>query len=175
MAIGEVMNQRRRQVGLHHVAELPCRQGYGAGVKATFKGDVKGTDFTKWGKDAQLDFSAELAKAKASGAEALFVFYPGKAGGAFVKQFGQAGLNDSMKLYTVFTVDGISLPKFQKAGMKQVLGALDTMHWSPDMDNEQNKKFVADYRRSTATIRASTRPRPMTRSTSSKRRRSRER
>ena len=31
--------------------------------------------------------------------------------------------------------------------MKQVLGALDTMHWSPDMDNEQSKKFVADYRK----------------------------
>ena len=33
------------------------------------KGEIKGKDLTKWGKDAQLDFSAELAKAKASGAE----------------------------------------------------------------------------------------------------------
>ena len=147
MAIGEVMNQRG--VKSVYIMSPNYRAGKDmvAGVKATFKGDVKGTDFTKWGKDAQLDFSAELAKAKSSGAEALFVFYPGKAGGAFVKQFGQAGLNESMQLYTVFTLDGISLPKFQKAGMKQVLGALDTMHWSPDMDNEQSKKFVADYRK----------------------------
>ena len=60
----------------------------GGGVERTFKGEIVGKDLTKWGKDAQLDFSAELAKAKASGAEALLVFYPGKAGGAFMKQYG---------------------------------------------------------------------------------------
>ncbi|MGA1522974.1 MAG: ABC transporter substrate-binding protein, partial [Planctomycetota bacterium] len=27
-----------------------------------------------------------------------------------------------------------------------VLGALDTMQWSPDLDNEANKKFVSQYR-----------------------------
>ena len=146
MAVGEVMNQR----GIKSVYIMSPNYRAGkdmvAGVKRTFKGEVLGTDFTKWGKDAQLDFSAELAKAKASGADALFAFYPGKAGGAFVKQFGQAGLDGQMKLYTVFTIDGIGLPKFQKAGMKQVIGALDTMFWSVDLDNETNKKFVADYR-----------------------------
>ena len=115
------------------------------GMERTFKGKVLGKDFTKWGKDAQLDFSAELAKAKASGAEALYVFYPGKAGGAFIKQYQQAGLSDKMQLFTVFTVDGISLPKFQKANMKGVMGAVDTMQWSPDLDNPANKKFVADF------------------------------
>ena len=83
-----------------------------AGVERTFKGEIKGKDMTKWGKDAQLDFSAELAKAKASGAEAIFVFYPGKADGAFIKQYMQAGLNESIPLYTVYTVDALSLPKF---------------------------------------------------------------
>ena len=116
-----------------------------AGVERTFKGEIKGKDFTKWGKDAQLDFSAELAKAKASGAEGLFVFYPGKAGGAFIKQYQQAGLAGNLPLYTVFTVDGISLPKFQAANMEGVIGSLDTMQWSPDLDNDANKKFVGDF------------------------------
>ena len=49
-----------------------------AGVASTFKGKVIGQDLTTW--PSQLDFSAELAKAKASGAEAVFVFYPGAAG-----------------------------------------------------------------------------------------------
>lgn len=146
MAIGEVMNQRGVKSAYIMSPNYRAGKDMAAGVQRTFKGKILGTDFTKWGKDAQLDFSAELAKAKASGAEALFVFYPGKAGGAFVKQFGQAGLEGKMKLYTVFTLDGIGLPKFQKAEMKQVLGALDTMHWSVDLDNETNKKFVADYR-----------------------------
>ena len=53
-----------------------------AGVERTFTGEIVGKDLTKWGADAQLDFSAELAKAKASGADGIFVFYPGAAGGA---------------------------------------------------------------------------------------------
>ena len=38
----------------------------------------------------------------------------------------QAGLNESIPLYTVYTVDALSLPKFQKAEMKGVLGSLAT-------------------------------------------------
>ena len=49
-----------------------------AGVTRTFKGKIVGKDLTKWGKDAQLDFSAELAKAKASGAEGISFFIPVK-------------------------------------------------------------------------------------------------
>ena len=81
---------------------------------------------TKWGKDAQLDFSAELAKAKASGAEGIFGFYPGKAGGAFIKQYQQAGLQGKLPLYTVLTVDSIALPKLQAAKMEGVLGSENT-------------------------------------------------
>src|ERR1700752_3055508 len=38
-----------------------------AGVKSTFKGEVKGEEYTVW--PSQLDFSAELTKARNSGAE----------------------------------------------------------------------------------------------------------
>ena len=37
-----------------------------AGVKSTFKGEIKGEEYTVW--PSQLDFSAELSKARASGA-----------------------------------------------------------------------------------------------------------
>ena len=60
-----------------------------AGVKSTFKGEVKGEEYTVW--PSQLDFSAELSKAKASGAESIFVFYPGAAGVQFLNQYAQAG------------------------------------------------------------------------------------
>ncbi len=145
MALGEVLNQRGVKSLYVMAPNYAAGKDMVKGMERTFKGKVLGKDFTKWGKDAQLDFSAELAKAKASGAEALYVFYPGKAGGAFIKQYQQAGLADKMQLFTVFTVDGISLPKFQKANMKGVLGAVDTMQWSPDLDNAANKKFVADF------------------------------
>jgi len=145
MAMGEYLNQ----VGVKSLYIMSPNYAAGKdmanGVETTFKGEIKGKDLTKWGADAQLDFSAELAKAKASGAEAIFVFYPGKAGGAFIKQYQQAGLQDVMPLYTVFTVDSISLPKLQAGGLTGVLGSKNTQEWSPDMDNAANKRFVGDY------------------------------
>ena len=144
MAMGEVLNQNGVK-SLYIVApNYAAGKGMVAGVKRTFAGEVMGTDMTTW--PTQLDFSAELAKAKASGAEALFVFYPGKAGGAFMKQYQQAGLKDSLPLYTVFTVDALSLPKFQEAGFTDVLGTQFTQQWDPTLDNEQNARFVADFR-----------------------------
>jgi branched-chain amino acid transport system substrate-binding protein len=145
MAMGEYLNQ----IGVKSIYVMAPNYAAGKdmakGVETTFKGEIKGKDLTKWGADAQLDFSAELAKAKASGAEGIFVFYPGKAGGAFIKQYQQAGLQDVMPLYTVFTVDSIALPKLQKGGLTGVLGSKNTQEWSPDMDNAVNKRFVGDY------------------------------
>ena len=145
MALGEVLNQRGVKSLYIMSPNYAAGKNMAAGVERTFKGEIKGKDMTKWGKDAQLDFSAELAKAKASGTDAIFVFYPGKAGGAFIKQYMQAGLNESIPLYTVYTVDALSLPKFQKAEMKGVLGSLATQFWSPDLDTPQNKKFVSAF------------------------------
>jgi branched-chain amino acid transport system substrate-binding protein len=145
MAMGEYLNQ----VGVKSIYVMAPNYAAGKdmvrGVESTFNGEIKGKDLTKWGADAQLDFSAELAKGKASGAEAIFVFYPGKAGGAFIKQYQQAGLQDVMPLYTVFTVDSIALPKLQAGGLSGVLGSKNTQEWSPDMDNAVNQRFVTDY------------------------------
>ncbi|WP_027533174.1 ABC transporter substrate-binding protein [Bradyrhizobium sp. WSM3983] len=112
-----------------------------AGVKSTFKGEIKGEEYTVW--PSQLDFSAELAKARASGAESIFVFYPGAAGAQFLNQYVQAGMKGTMPLYTAFTVDETTLP-LQKENAFGVPGAQE---WVNDLPNEQNKKFVADYRK----------------------------
>ena len=143
-ALGEVLNQ----LGVKSIYLMAPNYAAGkdmvAGVETMFKGEIKGKDLTKW--PDQLDFSAELAKARASGAEALFAFYPGKAGAAFVTQYQQAGLASSLPLYTVFVMDSLSLPQFQKAGMKDVLGSKLTLFWSPDLDAPQNKQFVAKFK-----------------------------
>jgi branched-chain amino acid transport system substrate-binding protein len=112
-----------------------------AGVKSTFKGQVVGEEYTVW--PTQLDFSAELTKARNSGAESIFVFYPGAAGVQFLNQYAQAGVRDKMPLYTAFTVDELSLP-LQKDNAIGVPGAQE---WVNDLPNEQNKKFVEDYRK----------------------------
>ncbi len=145
-ALGEVLNKRGIKSLYLMAPNYAAGKNMVEGVRRTFKGEIKGEDLTKWGKDAQLDFSAELAKAKASGAEGIFVFYPGKAGPAFISQYQQAGLQGKMGLYTVFTVDAISLPRLQKANMEGVLGSYNTMYWSPDLDNAANQKFVKDFK-----------------------------
>ncbi len=147
MAMGEVLNQQGVKSLYIMAPNYAAGKNMAAGVERTFKGEIKGKDLTKWGKDAQLDFSAELAKAKASGAEAIFIFYPGKAGGAFIKQYQQAGLEGKLPLYTVFTVDSIALPKLQKAGFKGVLGSQMTQFWAPDLDTPQNKIFVSGFKK----------------------------
>ncbi len=146
MAMGEVLNQQGVKSLYIMAPNYAAGKNMVAGVERTFKGEVKGKDLTKWGADAQLDFSAELAKAKASGADGLFVFYPGAAGGAFIKQYHQAGLKDVIPLYTVFTVDGLSIPRLQAADFESVLGSRSTGHWDPSLDNAANQKFVADFK-----------------------------
>jgi branched-chain amino acid transport system substrate-binding protein len=110
-----------------------------AGVAATFKGKILGQELTKW--PTQLDFSAELAKAKAANPEAVFVFYPGKAGVQFLAQYAQAGLKGKIPLYTAFTIDELSLP-LQK---DLALGVPGAQEWVNDLPNAANKKFVADF------------------------------
>lgn len=144
MAMGEVLNQR----GVKSLYVISPNYAAGknmvSGVERTFKGKIVGKDMTKW--PAQIDFSAELAKARAAKPDGIFIFFPGKHGGAFIKQYQQAGLDKTIPLYTVFTVDSLSLPKFQKGNLDGVLGSFTTSYWSPDLDTPQNKKFVADFR-----------------------------
>lgn len=145
MALGELLNQQGVK-SLYLVApNYAAGQNMVAGVERTFKGEVVGKDMTVW--PSQRDWSAELSKVKAAKPDGVFTFYPGPAGPAFIKQYQQAGLEGQVPLYSVYTLDSISLPLFQKAGMETVLGTKMTQFWAPDMDNAANKKFVGDFRK----------------------------
>lgn len=145
IALGEMMNQR----GVKKLYVLAPNYAAGTdmagGVEKAFEGEVVGRDFTKWGDDPQLDFSAEFAKVAASGADAVFAFYPGRAA-AFARQFEQSGLASKVKLYSVYTVDQIALPRLQEANVASVLGSQTVDFWSPDIDTPENKKFVEDFK-----------------------------
>src|SRR5690349_20727662 len=148
-AMGLYMNQR----GVKSVFLIGPNYAAGkdmlAGVKSTFKGEVVGEEYTVW--PSQLDFSAELTKARNSKAESIFMFYPGAAGVQFLNQYVQAGLKQQIPLYTAFTIDELSLP-LQK---ENALGVPGAQEWVNDLPNEQNKKFVADYRKKYAPARPS--------------------
>jgi branched-chain amino acid transport system substrate-binding protein len=107
-----------------------------AGFKRYYKGQILDEIFTSMG---QLDFSAELAKVAADKPEAFFTFMPGGMGVNLVKQYRQAGIE--IPFYSAFTTDESTLPGEKDAA----LGFLGGQSWAPDLDNPQNKAFVAAY------------------------------
>ncbi len=141
IAVADYMNQK----GVKSVYLIGPNYAAGkenlAGFKSAFKGKVLGEDYTTW--PSQLDFSAELAKAKASKADAVYMFYPGAAGVQFLNQYAQAGLKGSIPLYTTFSIDSLSLPRQKDAA----LGVISALQWSADLPNDANKKFVDDFKK----------------------------
>jgi len=110
-----------------------------SGVTRTLKGPkIVGQDMFKLG---ETDFQAEISKVRAAKPAAVFVFAPGAMGPAFVKQWAASGAGKEIKLYSVHTIDWVTLPAIGDAG----IGAWETIQWSPDLDNEVSKKFVKDY------------------------------
>ena len=118
-----------------------------AGFKAFFKGDIADEVYVPLN---QLDFSAELAKIAAAKPDAIYVFLPGGMGVNFVKQFRQAGLANNVTFLSAFTVDESTLPAQQDAA----LGFFGGANWAPDLDNPQNKRFVAAYEKEFSAVPA---------------------
>jgi branched-chain amino acid transport system substrate-binding protein len=97
-----------------------------SGFKRNFKGAVGDELYTKLG---QLD--------------ALYFFLPGAMGVSFIKQFVGAGLSKDVALIsTAFSADEDMIP----AVGEPMLGLFNTAHWSYDLDNPANQRFVAAFR-----------------------------
>ena len=141
MAMGEYLNTKGVKslyvVGPNYAAGKDML----AGVKRSYKGKIVGEDYTKW--PDQLDFSAELTKIAAAKPDGIFIFYPGAHGVQFVKQWVQAGLNKTVPLYQVFSIDAITLPQQGELA----LGTLGAQEWVNDLPNDQNKKYVEDFKK----------------------------
>src|SRR6185503_5761384 len=140
-AMGHYMNQKDVKTAFLIGPNYAAGKDMLGGVASTFKGKIVGQEFTKW--PDQLDFSAELAKAKDAKPDAIFACYPGAAGAQFLLQYQQAGLKGQIPLYTAFTIDELTLPRQKDAA----LGVPGAQQWVNDLPNEQNKRFVSDYRK----------------------------
>ena len=110
------------------------------GFKRYYKGRIVDEVYTKLG---QADYQAEISQLRARNPKAVFVFYPGGMGIQFLRQYDQAGLRGQIPLYSVYTVDEITLPAVKEAA----LGQFETRYWSPDLKNAANAKYVADFKK----------------------------
>lgn len=111
------------------------------GFKRYYKGAVADEIYTKLG---QLDYSAELAQARAAKPDAMYIFLPGGMGINFIKQFVGAGLSRDITLFGPgFSADEDVI----KAVGEPMLGMFNSSQWAHDMDNPANKRFVADFQK----------------------------
>jgi branched-chain amino acid transport system substrate-binding protein len=111
-----------------------------AGLKRYYKGRIVEEVYTKLG---QQDYQAEISQLRSKNPKAVFAFFPGGMGIQFLKQYDQAGLHGQIPLYTVYTVDEISIPAVKDAA----LGVWETRFWSPDLKTPGSQRFVADYKK----------------------------
>jgi branched-chain amino acid transport system substrate-binding protein len=140
----EAMGKFMQEQGIKDVYVLAPNYQAGkdmvAGFKRFYKGNVVEEIYTKLG---QQDYQAEITQLRARNPKAVFAFYPGGMGIQFLRQYDQAGLRGKLPLYTVYTVDEISIPAVKDSAV----GIYETRYWSPDLKNPANEKFVADYKK----------------------------
>jgi branched-chain amino acid transport system substrate-binding protein len=142
-AYSEAAGQYVTQRGFKNVIFLaPNYQGgkdAANGFKRYYKGKLADEMYTKLG---QLDYAAELAQIRAAKPEALYVFLPGGMGINFIKQFVAAGLSKDIQL--VVPLWGSDQDIIRAVG-EPMLGLFSLGHWTIDLDNAANRKFVAEF------------------------------
>ncbi len=106
-------------------------------------GEIVGQGWTPF--QQTQDFGPYLAQAKASGAEALYVFYAGGEAIAFVNQYDSFGMSDTMPLYGSGFLTSQLYVNAQGASAEGVVTAL---HYVPTADNAENAAFVEAFQAS---------------------------
>ncbi|MEO9338614.1 ABC transporter substrate-binding protein [Mesorhizobium sp. SB112] len=109
------------------------------GFRRFFKGEVVEEIYTSLD---QTDFSAEMARIRATAPDVVFQFQPGALGIAFLRQYHQAGLSNAIPMV-------VAEPSLDHAILRAVGGVAEGLNvsgsWNTDLDNEANKHFVASF------------------------------
>jgi branched-chain amino acid transport system substrate-binding protein len=137
-ATGELVNRDgvKNLVGL--APNYQAGKDYLSGFERVYKGRM--IDKIMF-KVAETDYQAEFAQLRARKPEAVVVFAPGAMGVAFMKQWQASGLKDQVKLYSIFSIDYMTLPAIGEAAV----GATEVSYWNPENPNPANQRFVKDY------------------------------
>ena len=103
-------------------------------------GEIVGQEFTPFQKTQ--DFGPYLAQAKASGADAVYVFYAGGEAISFVKQYDSFGLKADLPLYgSGFLTSQL----YVDAQGPAAEGVVTALHYVPTIDNAANAAFVEAF------------------------------
>lgn len=110
------------------------------GFKRTFEGEVLAEIYTALD---QTDFSVEFARVRALAPDAIYQFHPGGAGINFAKQYDNAGLRGTIPMVIpTFSMDSQMVIATGDAAE----GLYASAGWTPEMDNDLSRDFVARFR-----------------------------
>ncbi|MBB6261467.1 branched-chain amino acid transport system substrate-binding protein [Paenochrobactrum gallinarii] len=137
-AVGNYANDAGYKKAFILAPNYPAGTDALTGFKRFFKGELAGEVYTKVG---QTDYAAEIAEIRASGADSVYFFLPGGMGIAFMKQYSQSGV-DIPVMGPGFSFDQDVLAAIGDAA----LGVKNSSHWSKDLDNAANKKYVEAFK-----------------------------
>ena len=140
-AVGNVVQEKGFKNVVIVTPNYPGGKDAVSGFKRYYKGKIAEEVYTKLG---QLDYAAELAQIRSIKPDAVFFFLPGGMGINFVKQFVAAGLSRDTQLFAPgFSADEDVI----KAVGAPMIGIFNSSHWAHDLDNPENKRFVADFQK----------------------------
>lgn len=109
------------------------------GFRRTF-GELQNEFYTELG---DTDFAQTIAQIREEDPDAVYFFYPGGMGIAFVQQYIESGLQEEIPIYgPTFSFD----ESLVDAIGEPALGLQNGSFWAPDLDNEANTAFVEAYR-----------------------------
>lgn len=110
------------------------------GFKSKYKGAVLEEIYTTLNA---TDFAAEMARIRFLKPDAVYQFHPGGSGIAFIKQYAQAGLKNTIPM--VVPMPGLEARILAAVG-DDATGVIGTSHWNSDFENPPNKLFVDAFR-----------------------------
>jgi len=143
--LDEVVGKYVTEAGFKNVYLLapnyPAGKDHLGGFKRYYQGAIAGEVYTKLG---QSDYAAEIAALRAAKPDAVFFFLPGGMGINFLKQYAQAGLNQTTPVFgPAFSFDERLLQAVKDAA----IGVKNGSQWSHDLDNPANRQFVAAFKK----------------------------
>lgn len=110
-------------------------------------GEVVGQEWPPFQKTQ--DFGPFLANAKASGADAVYVFFAGGEAISFVKQYDSFGMKADLPLYgSGFLTSSL----YVNAQGPAAEGVITALHYVPTLDNPENAALVAAFKAKTGRI-----------------------
>ena len=110
-------------------------------------GEVVGQEWPPFQKTQ--DFGPFLANAKASGADAVYVFFAGGEAISFVKQYDSFGLKAELPLYgSGFLTSSL----YVNAQGPAAEGVITALHYVPTLDNPENAALVEAFKAKTGRI-----------------------